>query len=170
MIEPNITQNRGVRKFFAASKTVARKRADAVRKVKNSLLVSAITIGFALSGCRDSPRIVRVDLIDRAAVAAPGQKPDPRLLVVGIDENGRLSLNRIETGTVADFAELNEKLRVVFDDREKAGSGERGVVVDPQGNVKNEELEKLIENLANVKAMPIRVIKDGAERFYFRKN
>ena len=128
--------------------------------MKNILFVSTIMIWLALSGCRSSPKIVRVDLIDRTDVTAPGKKPNPRLLVVGLDENGRLSLNKIDTGTISDFAVLNEKLRVVFDDREKAGNGEREVVVDPQTDVKNDDLEKLIENLAAAGAAPLRIIRN----------
>lgn len=134
------------------------KRKNAVSMAIKS--VSTIMIWLALSGCRSSPKIIRVDLIDRTDVAAPDKKTNPRLLVVALDENGRLSLNKIETGTIADPADLNEKLRVVFDDREKAGIDERAVVVDPQTGVKNEDLEKLIENLAAAKAAPLRVIRN----------
>lgn len=90
-----------------------------------------------------------------------GEKSKPLRLVVEIDENGRLSLNKIETGTIGDLTVLNEKLQAVFDDREKAGIGEREVVIDPQGSVKNEDVEKLIENLAAAKAAPIRIIKNN---------
>lgn len=50
------------------------------------------------------------------------------------------------------------------DDREKTGLVEKEVVIDPQGKVKNEDLEKLVENLADVKASPIRVIKNNLEK------
>jgi hypothetical protein len=101
-----------------------------------------------------------VDFIDRRAVLL-GKKPNPLLLVVEITENGRLSLNKIETGTINNLTILNEKLEVIFNDREKAGISEKGVIIDPQGNVKDEDLEKLIESLAAVKSAPIRVIKNN---------
>ena len=60
-----------------------------------------------------------------------------------------------------DLKVLNGVLKVVFDDREKAGISDREVIIDPQGDVKNEDLEKLVESLASVKAAPIRVIKNN---------
>ncbi|MCA1624810.1 MAG: hypothetical protein LC768_15085 [Acidobacteria bacterium] len=83
------------------------------------------------------------------------------MLRVEIDEDGKLSLNKIETGTTADPTLLAEKLKVIFDDREKTSVSEREVVIMPRGEIKNEDVEKLIENLANVKASPIRVIKNS---------
>lgn len=125
-----------------------------MRKIR---LLSILMICFALSGCENSPKIVRVDLIDRNVAA---RNENPSLLVVEIDERGRLFLNKIETGTTADLTVLTEKLKIIFDDREKSGITERGITIDPQGNVKNDDLEKLIENLTAVKAAPIRIIKD----------
>lgn len=127
--------------------------------VKKILLASIFMICFAFSGCQDSAKNYPVDFVDRNAVFALDKKPNPLSLVVEIAEDGKLSLNKIETGTVADLTVLSEKLKVIFDDREKAGINEREVVIDPQAKVKNKDLEKLIENLAEVKASPIRVIK-----------
>lgn len=89
------------------------------------------------------------------------EKSNQLRLVVEIDENGRLSLNKIETGTIRDLTSLTEKLKIIFDDREKAGIGEREIVIDPQGSVKNADLEKLIEGLAGVKAAPVLIIKNN---------
>jgi len=111
-------------------------------------------------GCKDTVRNYPVDLIDRRAVLL-NKQPNPLLLVVEIDESGRLSLNKIETGTISDPDNLIEKIEVIFEDREKAGHNEREVIIDPQGNVKSEDLEKLIESLAAMKAAPIRVIKNN---------
>lgn len=126
--------------------------------MKKIRFASIFMICFTFSGCQDSPKNYRVDLVDRNAVFALDKKPNPLMLVVEIDENGKLSLNKIETGTISDLSVLSEKIKVLFDDREKAGINEREVVIDPQGKVKNEDLEKLIESLAGVKASPIRVI------------
>jgi len=98
-------------------------------------------------------------LVDRCDVLSPDKKPDPLLLVVGITKDGKLSLNKIETGTIAD-ATLREKIKAIFDDREKTGFVEKEVVINPQGEVETEDLEKLIENLAESKAAPIRLIKN----------
>lgn len=72
-------------------------------KVKKILPISNLMICFALSGCGSSPKIVRVDLIDRNAVAALNKNPNPLLLVVEINENGRLSLNKIETRIISEI-------------------------------------------------------------------
>jgi biopolymer transport protein ExbD len=119
-----------------------------------------LMICFALSVCEKSPKIVRVDLIDRN-VATLNEKPNPLLLVVEIDEKGRLSLNKIETGTLSDLSVLNEKLEVIFDDRENQGIGEREIIINPQAGVNDRDLEKLIENLTTAKAAPIRIIKNN---------
>jgi hypothetical protein len=123
-------------------------------------LASILIICFVLSGCENSPKIVRVDLIDQKP-AALNKKPNPLLLVIGIDRNGRLSLNKIETGTTADLTVLTGKLKIIFDDREKAGVKGKEIIIDPQGSVKNDDLEKLIESLVDLKAAPIRVIKNN---------
>lgn len=128
--------------------------------MKNTPPGLIFAICFVLSGCRDSPKIIRVDLIDRKTFSMTGEKTKPLRLVVEIDENGRLRLNKIGTGTIRDVTGLRGKLQVVFDDREKAGIREREVVIDPQGNVKSADLEKLIENLAAANAAPLRVIKN----------
>jgi hypothetical protein len=121
-------------------------------------LASILIICFVLSGCETTPKIVRVDLIDRKPAAL---YENPLLLVVEIDERGRLCLNKIETGTTADLTVLTGKLKIIFDDREKQGIKEREITIDPQGDVKNDDLEKLIESLADLKAAPIRVIKNN---------
>jgi hypothetical protein len=118
-------------------------------------------MSFAFFGCQDSPKNYPVDLVDRNTVFAFNQKPNPLRLVVEISEDGKLSLNKIETGTIDDVTVLSEKLEVIFDDREKAEISEREVVIDPQGKVKDMDLEKLIESLEEVKAAPIRVVKDN---------
>jgi len=123
-------------------------------------LVLIAAIWFASFGCQNSVKNYPIDFIDRRAVLL-NKQPNPLLLVVELDESGRLSLNKIETGTISDLSNLSEKVEVIFEDREKAGISEREIVIDPQGNVKNEDLEKLIESLAAAKAAPIRVIKNN---------
>lgn len=126
-------------------------------------LVSISVICLTFIGCKDSARNYTVDFVDRSAVFALDKKPNPLRLVVKITEDGRLSLNKIEMGTINDVKELSEKLKAIFDDREKMGINGREVVVDPQGKVNSEELEMLIESLAERKAAPIRVIKNNLE-------
>jgi hypothetical protein len=129
--------------------------------VQKKLPISIIAICLAFFSCQDSPKIIRVDFIDRNEFSMLDKQSNSLLLVVEIDENERLSLNKIETGTMSDLKVLNGILKVVFEEREKAGINEREVIIDPRGNVKNEDLKKLIESLAEVKAAPIRVIKNN---------
>lgn len=83
------------------------------------------------------------------------------MLLVKVEEDGCLSLNEIQIGTISDVSVLSEKLKVIFEDREKTQIKEREVIIDLQETIPKEEMEKLIENLADVKATPIRVIKNS---------
>jgi len=47
-------------------------------------------------------------------------QPNPLMHVVEINAEGKLSLNRIETGAIGDTTVLSEKLMTVFKDREKS--------------------------------------------------
>jgi biopolymer transport protein ExbD len=102
-----------------------------------------------------------VNFVDRNSIFSLDKSQKPLMLVVEIDEDGKLCLNKIQTGTIDDVTLLSRKLKVIFDDREKTSINEREVVIDPQGEIKSEVVEKLIENLADVKASPIRVIKNN---------
>src|SRR6188768_270600 len=132
--------------------------------MKKILTISVFAIFLAFPGCRDAAKNYPVTFVDRSAVFASGEKLNPLTLVVRIDADGKLTLNKIETGRIEDPTELTEKIKAVFADREKASVGEREVVIDPQGAVKREDLERLVRNLASVKAAPIRVIRNGLEQ------
>lgn len=132
--------------------------------MKKTLLVSIFVICLSFLGCRDSAKNYPVDFVDRKAVFPienQVQKVNSLSLVVEIAEDGKLSLNKIETGTIDDLALLSEKLKVIFDDREKASIKEKEVVIDPKGKVKYEDLEKLVETLASIKASPIWIVKNN---------
>lgn len=132
--------------------------------MKKKLFFALIfVICLAVSNCSDSANRQTVYLVDRNTALTKNSETNPQMLVVEIGEEGKLSLNKIETGTISDQAELKEKLKVIFDDRKKAGIGEREVFIDPHGNVSREDLEKLIESLAEVKAAPIRVLRNALE-------
>jgi hypothetical protein len=129
--------------------------------MKNIFRAAILAVCLSPSACKDSAKKYPFDFVDRSDVFSTGKKTDPMLLVVGITVDGRLSLNKIETGTIADTTLLREKVGAVFDDREKNGFVEKEVVIDPHGEVETEDLEKLIECLAEAKAAPIRVVKDN---------
>lgn len=114
-----------------------------------------------LSGCEISARNYPVTFVDQSDVFSSDRRSNPLLLVVEMSEDGKLSLNKIETGTISDLKVLTEKLKAVFDDREKASISEREVVINLKGKISGENLQRLVESLAQAKASPIRVIKNN---------
>ena len=127
--------------------------------MKEISLMSILVAGSFSFGCSGSGRDYPVVLVDRNVTFTSDEELDPLRLVIEINEEGKLRLNKIETGTTADLAELTEKITVVFDDRLITGIERRDVVIDPKGNVQNAELEKLIRSLADANASSIRVIQ-----------
>ena len=127
--------------------------------MKKPLLI--IGIFLLITGCQESVNTYQVAFVERSKVFPTGSwsksSIDPLMLVVEIGEDGKLSLNKIETGTIES---LTEKIKVIFDDREKAGVAQRDVFIDAKGSVAKQDLERLIESLVEVKAEPIRVIKN----------
>jgi hypothetical protein len=126
---------------------------------KKNGLAAIVVCCLSFSGCQNSAQNHPVTFVDRQAVFSPDKKRNPLILVVEVKESGRLSLNKIEAGTIADLRDLSEKLKAVFDDRQRSGIVEREVVIDPQSPVTPGDLEKLIDGLAQAKASSIRVIK-----------
>jgi hypothetical protein len=131
------------------------------KSLKKTLLISIFAFILSFLNCKSSVKNYPVDFVDRNTILAIDKDGKPLMLVVELDEDGRLSLNKIQTGTIDDVSVLSEKLKVIFRDREKTSIAKREVVIDPQGRVKDENVEKLIENLAEVKAAPIRLIKNN---------
>jgi hypothetical protein len=82
------------------------------------------------------------------------------MLVIEINEAGRLRLNKIETGTIENTTFLSERLKKIFADRERTSISEREIVIDRQGAIKKEDLEKLIESLAGANAGSILIIEN----------
>lgn len=127
---------------------------------KKRQFISIFVISLLLFGCKGSTKNYRVDFIDRHSAFFSDQKQKPLRLIVEIKENDKLSLNKIETGTIDDLTDLTKRIEAIFGDREKSGINEREVVIDPHG-IESEKLDKLIECLAKAEADPIRVIKDN---------
>jgi biopolymer transport protein ExbD len=113
----------------------------------------------ACSSPAESSPVVFVDEADALAGDSGNRSVNPLLLVVEIDGQGKLSLNKIETGTIDNTTILSATLKTIFEDRQKAAIDERGVLVEMNGEVRHEDFEKLIETLSHAEAMPIRVIK-----------
>ena len=122
-------------------------------KVAPILLICASVLG-----CKNSTTH-RLQFVERSEVFSHAP-PQPLMLIVEIDQTGRLSLNKIETGTTADMQLLSEKLEAIFADREKAGINEREVLIDPKTDGDTRQYGELITVLADAKASPIRVIRN----------
>lgn len=132
--------------------------------MKRILFPSMLLIFLSFPGCRNSAKIHPVEFVDRSEIYPARDQsdraPDPLLLVVEISADGKLSLNKIEAGTIADLSPLAEKLKSVFDERAKASISRRAVVIDSKNKIGSEEdLAKLVEALAKLKASPIRIIQ-----------
>jgi len=127
--------------------------------VKKLLLTAILAACLPFLGCKDSAKNYPVQFVDRNTAFSLDNKSNPLRLVIEINENGKLRLNKIETGTIEDTTFLSEKLKTIFADREKASISEREIVIDPRGEVEEEDLEMLIESLAGANAEPILIIK-----------
>ncbi len=93
------------------------------KRLKKIALASILTGSFVLTACESSAKNYPVVFIEREDVFPAenaDRKANPLMLRVEIDEDGKLSLNKIETGMTAEPLLLAEKLKVIFDDREKA--------------------------------------------------
>lgn len=125
------------------------------------LFAMSILICLTTVGCNSPAKShAEVELVDRSAVFAPGIQSNPLILVIDISDGGKLSLNKIETGTISDPVELSEKLKAIFDDRKRTGIDKAEVVIDAHGEVDREDFDRLIHGLADVNASPIRVIRN----------
>lgn len=124
------------------------------------ILAIGFTMCFIFYGCGGLSKSSPALSIDRNVAFSAEKTADPLRLLVEIKENGDLLLNRIETGTINDPNVLSEKIKVVFDDREKNKISEKEILIQRTGVVKDEDLDKLIEMLSNLGASPIRIIQE----------
>jgi len=100
--------------------------------------------------------------VDQSGSEASGlsrRQPNPLLLTATLDGTGNLTLNRIAVGTIEDTTILGEKLMTIFKDREKSSIAEREVLIEMEGMVKHDDLQRLIAALTEAGASPINVIK-----------
>ncbi len=127
-----------------------------------TILALVLGLSLLIASCRDSAKGSAVMFVDQSNVfpdQGPEQRANPLILLVEISGEGKLSLNRIETGSIDDTTILSERMTTVFKDREKSSIREREVVVEMKGSVAGKDLENLIDMLEGVNASPIRVIK-----------
>ena len=130
------------------------------KAVKKINVAPIVLICACVFGCGNSGPTHPIQFVERDAIFSKSQAPRPLMLVLEIDEAGRLRLNKIETGTTADTAPLAEKLEAIFADREKSGIDEREVLIDPKTSFEAERYKELIRVLADAKATPIKVIEN----------
>lgn len=122
-----------------------------------------LTVWLLAPACRESTNTPAVMFVDQSRPEAgrlPHQHANPLLLMANIDSAGNLTLNRIAVGTVDDTAVLGQRLSTIFKDREKSSIAEREVLIEMEGTVKHEDLQRLIATLTDAGASPINVIKD----------
>lgn len=132
---------------------------NALRSSGFALFLGISMLCAACGRTTESSSIVFIDKSDAFELDGGERPADPLILVVAINNEGKLSLNGIETGTINDTTILTQKLKGVFEDRTKASIGERSVLVEMNGVVKHEDFEKLIRALIDADVSPIRVIK-----------
>ena len=82
-----------------------------------------------------SSSVVFVDESDVLAVDSGEGFVGSLSLTVEINGEGKLSLNRIDTGTIGDTTILRDKLKAIFEDRQKESVDERGIFVEMNGTV-----------------------------------
>ena len=121
-------------------------------KSKEKLLGSIIISSFLAQGCVNSSQVT---FGEQAGVIRERRPLD---LVVEIDGQGRLSLNKIETGTVKDMSILKEKLHAVLADRDRWSIPERDVVIEVEGSIDHSDLDALIGSLKNTGISQITVL------------
>lgn len=121
-----------------------------------------LTAWLLAPACRESTHTPAVMFVDQSGPEASGlsrRQPNPLLLKATLDGTGNLTLNRIAVGTIEDTTILGEKLMTIFKDREKSSIAEREVLIEMEGMVKHDDLQRLIAALTEAGASPINVIK-----------
>ena len=109
--------------------------------------------GMILQACDTDEQPTQVSIIDRATAVFPY---NPEALIVGVDATGKLTLNRIEIGTIADPKVLTEKLEPVFKDRRRSSLGETEILIELTGQVSFDDVSALIASIRPLR--PSRII------------
>jgi len=89
--------------------------------LKKILLISIFVSSFSFLDCKSSVENYPVHFVDRNTVFSLDKRQKPLMLVVEIAEDGKLCLNKIETGTIADISHLSEKLKVILKHTKRVG-------------------------------------------------
>jgi len=108
------------------------------------LIVTIAAASTVLQSCGSAGPEPDIRFVDQAP---DSHVVDPLALVVSIDAGGKLTLNQIETGTIANPAVLNEKLRTIIDDRRRSSVYENEVLIEMVGTIAYEDIDALISSL-----------------------
>ena len=79
---------------------------------------------------------------------------EPLSLSISIDSSGQMRLNEIYTGNIADPNELSDRLRSVFEDRDRTGISERGVTIEAPVTF---DISPLVAKLNEIGAAPVEI-------------
>src|SRR5688572_27945925 len=108
------------------------------------LIVTIAAASTVLQSCGSAGPEPDIRFVDQAP---DSHVVDPLALVASIDAGGKLTLNQIETGTIANPAVLNEKLRSIIDDRRRSSVYENEVLIEMVGTIAYEDIDALISSL-----------------------
>lgn len=124
-------------------------------------------------------KTVRLEIVENLYATVPPKpdnktvtvKPNPLFLLVTLEKDFKIRLNQDETGDFENISPLREKLREIFDDREKnfilregTNEIEKTVVVKVPLLVKFNDLIRLVQSLAEAGASPIKLQIDDLEK------
>ncbi|HVF30276.1 MAG TPA: hypothetical protein VNA22_04865 [Pyrinomonadaceae bacterium] len=142
---------------------VAREAVSMFKAIQIKRIFWAACCSLTLA-CGTPSKDVLVTHVDAGrAIAADGSEGALKL-VVEINGDGRLLLNRIDIGTISNTSVLIEKLGTIFEDRRKASIAGREVMIQMNGTITEEHLEVLIDALIRAKASSIQITREGYAR------
>ena len=113
-------------------------------KYLGMLIAAGVTAGIVCQSCEAGGHPTQVNVIDRAIARRPD---DPLALVVGVDTTGKLTLNQIEIGTIADPTVLNENLEAIFEDRRRSAIDQTEILIELTGQVAFDDVSALIASI-----------------------
>ncbi len=118
-----------------------------------SVLVCFATLLFGCGGPAHGPEFV---FVDRQEIAE-SRAADPLALIVSVDPSGKLTLNRVDVGTIDDPQPLAQHLATIFADRKRAEINKRDVTIELNGNIQSRIFYELLARLDEADASPLMV-------------
>lgn len=125
------------------------------------MYLSASIVAATLIGCGGPAKDSKVMVVQRTgeySQAARGEKADPFSLIVEIDVDGNLYLNKVRRGTIDDPSILVDGLNSIFMDRDMQGHTAREVIIDAGTSASRQVIGNLAEFIDKTDAEPIVII------------